>query len=104
MPIRTRLLFSAVQIAVTFATVPALAQAAAPPDLQARFEAANTTHDGRLTLAQAQAGHMRGVARDFAAIDAQNKGYVTVDDLRAYHRGQRAARAASANPTDGVPR
>ena len=59
--------------------------------LQARFDAANTTHDGHLTEAQAQAG-MPAVARNFAAIDTQNRGYVTIDDIRAYNRSRRAAR------------
>ena len=62
--------------------------------LQARFSAANATHDGHLTPAQAQAG-MPTVARNFAAIDTGNKGYVTVDDIRAYNQARRAARTKS---------
>lgn len=79
-------------------------QTSAPPDispgpargrrsLQARFEAANTTHDGHLTLEQAQAG-LPAVARDFARIDTQSKGYVTVDEVRGYNQARRAERAA----------
>ena len=60
-----------------------------------KFEAANTTHDGHLTLQQAQAGHMGGVARNFAAIDTQNKGYVTIDDVQAWRRQMHAARQNS---------
>ncbi len=59
--------------------------------LQARFNGANTSHDGHLTLEQAQAG-MPAVARNFAAIDSGNKGYVTVEDIRAYNQARRAAR------------
>ncbi len=57
-----------------------------------RFQAANTTGDGRLTLAQAQAGQMPMIVRNFAAIDAQHKGYVTMQDIQAYRRQMRAMR------------
>ncbi len=109
---------SVVVVAAAFvvaATAPALAQdapsastppAAAPPaqdaaaaphpgrgqKMMARFAAANTTHDGKLTLAQAQAG-MPMVARYFDQIDVQHHGYVTLDDIRAFWRARRAARA-----------
>lgn len=63
--------------------------------LQARFDAANTTHDGHLTLEQARAGRMVAVARDFAAIDTMQKGYVTVDDIKAHRRAARLARKAA---------
>ena len=42
--------------------------------LQERFDEANVTHDGHLTLEQARS-KMPAVARDFAAIDTDNKGY-----------------------------
>ncbi len=60
-----------------------------------RFDAANTTHDGRLTLAQARAGHINAVARDFSAIDRDRKGYVTMDDIREHAKARRAARRAA---------
>jgi hypothetical protein len=41
-----------------------------------RFNAAS--HDGRLTLQQAQAAHMPWVVQHFDAIDAQQKGYITM--------------------------
>src|SRR5436305_11591397 len=47
--------------------------------LAERFDAANTTHDGKLTLAQARAGRLNAVARDFAQIHKEKKGYVTMD-------------------------
>ncbi len=62
---------------------------------QARFDAANTTHDGHLTLEQARAGRMVAVARDFAAIDTTQKGYVTMDDIKAHRRAVRLARKAA---------
>ncbi|GAC1337813.1 MAG: hypothetical protein NVSMB18_03260 [Acetobacteraceae bacterium] len=60
-----------------------------------RFEAANTTHDGHLTLAQAQAGHMPSVVRDFATIDKDKHGYVTMEDVKAYRAARRAAHRAA---------
>jgi hypothetical protein len=64
-----------------------------------RFNAANITHDGRLTQAQAEAGNMPEVARHFDSIDKQHKGYVTIDDLRAFRQQMRAARAAQRQQT-----
>ncbi len=60
-----------------------------------RFDAANSTHDGHLTLSQARAGHMNAVARDFGAIDKDRKGYVTMDEIREHNKAQRAARKAA---------
>jgi|GEM_PF-1203750 len=73
--------------------------------LRERFEAANTTHDGRLTPEQAQAG-MPFVARHFAEIDRDKKGYVTLDDVREWlrsrpHRTLRARFEAANTAHDG---
>ena len=65
-------------------------------NLRQRFEAANTTHDGRLTRDQAAGGGMPGIARHFDQIDADRKGYVTLQDLRAWAQARRAARAGQA--------
>jgi hypothetical protein len=54
-----------------------------------RFNAANTTHDGRLTLAQAQAGGMPIVVQHFDEIDAQHRGYVTLQDIGAWRQQSR---------------
>jgi hypothetical protein len=75
------------------------AQAPAAPHrtrrtLQERFDAANTTHDGHLTLEQARS-KMPSVARDFAAIDTDHKGYVTIDQIKAHSRAARAAKRAA---------
>ena len=59
-------------------------------DMAARFRMANTTNDGRLTLAQAQAGRMGGVVRHFQQIDRDQKGYVTLQDVRAWHHAMHA--------------
>jgi hypothetical protein len=56
-----------------------------------RFAQANTSHDGHLTLEQAKAGY-QAVARHFPEIDTDGKGYVTLDDIRGWHKAQRAAR------------
>lgn len=67
--------------------------------MQQRFDAANTTHDGKLTLEQARTANMTRVVRNFAAIDPGHQGYVTVADIQAYNRSQRAAhKAAAAKP------
>lgn len=60
--------------------------------LQQRFDTANTTHDGKLTLEQAKAGRMNRVANRFDAIDTGKKGYVTMADITTYNRAQRRAR------------
>ena len=54
-----------------------------------RFEKANVTHDGHLTLEQAKTGY-KSVAKHFSAIDKDKKGYVTQDDIHAYYKAQRA--------------
>lgn len=61
-----------------------------------RFEAANVTHDGKLTRAQAEAGGLDRVVAHFDAIDVRRKGYVTMDDLHSYARARRAAKHGSA--------
>ncbi len=83
------------------ATVPAGSAPAAPTQghrhghtLQERFDTANVTHDGHLTQEQARA-HMPSVARDFADIDKDHKGYVTVDEIRDHSRAVRAAHRAA---------
>lgn len=64
--------------------------------MQDRFDAANTTHDGHLTLEQAHTGRMNSVVRDFAAIDTAKRGYVTLDDIKAHRRAVRQARSTAA--------
>ncbi len=67
-------------------------------NMRQRFEAANVTHDGRLTREQADASGMRGIARNFDQIDVDRKGYVTLQDLRAFAQARRAARAGQPPP------
>jgi hypothetical protein len=51
---------------------------------------ANVTHDGRLTLQQAQSA-MPMVARNFDSIDVEHKGYVTLPEIRAFAAERRTA-------------
>jgi hypothetical protein len=66
--------------------------------LQQRFDQANTTHDGHLTLEQAKAG-MPMVAKHFDAIDKDKKGYVTTEDIHSYASQRRAAHHAGTHHT-----
>lgn len=112
-------------VVLPLCAVPALAQTAAPPATtmtqaaqsaaatpaatapaahrrggwEQHFAAANTSHDGHLTLEQAKGGYIT-VARHFDAIDAGHKGYVTTDDIRAWHKAQRDARHGNATRSD----
>ena len=67
------------------------------------FQEANTTGDGHLT--RDQATKMPAVARDFEAIDKDRKGYVTLEQIRAYRhdmRVQRRAARATTAPRTGA--
>ncbi len=66
--------------------------------LQQRFDQANTSHDGHLTLDQAKAG-LPGVARHFSAIDKDKKGYVTMEEIHAYNTQHRAHHKTAHNTT-----
>jgi hypothetical protein len=57
---------------------------------QAKFDAANTTHDGHLTLAQAKAADLIPVETNFTAIDTKNRGYVTFNDILAWRMDKMA--------------
>jgi hypothetical protein len=106
--IRSATLLAAALLSVS----PVLAQSPAPASPSAttpqpaprhhfedRFNAANVTHDGHLTLAQAQAAHLRFVTAHFAEIDRGNKGFVTLDDVHAYRQQVHAARATKPSTT-----
>jgi hypothetical protein len=71
--------------------------------LPQRFANANVTHDGKLTRDQATAAKWRYVAIHFAAIDPSNKGYVTVDDIRAFARAQHALHRKPSPPPAAAP-
>jgi hypothetical protein len=69
---------------------------------RARFEQANTTHDGRLTMQQAQAAGWQQVVRHFGQIDRDQKGYVTIQDIREFHRERRQERTGGGGPQGGA--
>jgi len=69
---------------------PAGHDAAMMRKFEARFDAANTTHDGRLTLQQAQDANMRAVVKHFGQIDTKHLGYVTFNQLMAWRMDQMA--------------
>lgn len=91
--------------------LPAAAWAADPPAAcppsahsarltwQQRFAAANLAHDGHLTQDEAKAGFPL-LARHFDDVDADHKGYVTVDDIRAWRAMQKAAHRPASPPED----
>ena len=68
-----------------------------------RFQEANTAHDGRLTLEEAKAGY-KTIARHFQEIDTSGKGFVTENDIRAWHALAREKRHADKQPDPLRPR
>jgi hypothetical protein len=67
------------------------------------FDMANVTHDGRLTRDQAQAGGMIHIAQHFDQIDAEHKGYVTKQDIRAWRQAKKAAKQAQMQQQPPAP-
>ncbi len=80
---------------------PAIAEPPGGP-LVAKFRAANVTNDGRLTLQQAEAARMTNIVRHFAAIDRDNKGFVTLQDIHMWRREQHERRMGQA-PSSQYP-
>jgi len=68
------------------------------------FNAADTNHDGKLSLEEAKAG-MPMLARNFDQIDTEHTGGVTLEQLKAYmkaHQGQGHRRGGNdANGANG---
>ena len=62
-----------------------------------RFAQADLAHDGHLTLEEAKGGY-RSVAKHFQEIDVDGKGYITANDIRAWHALQKAKRVKAAHP------
>ncbi len=60
----------------------ARAETSRDEQIDERFAAADTNHDGQLTLAEAQAGMPR-VAANFDKIDADKSGTVTLAEIKA---------------------
>jgi hypothetical protein len=95
--------------------VPAFAQSDTPPaaahagrrSAGDHFNDANTTHDGRLTLDQANSGY-KSIAKSFTQIDTGHHGYVTLDDIKAWKAAKKAAKVAAkhaaADAAEGIVR
>jgi hypothetical protein len=64
-----------------------------------RFSQANVAHDGHLTLEEAKGGYAL-VAQHFEDIDADHKGYVTQNDVRAWQVMRRTAHRLTKLPED----
>ena len=63
------------------------------------FADANTTHDGRLTMDQATAGY-KSIAKTFTQIDLNHRGYITLDDIKAWKAAKKAAKLAAKHAED----
>jgi len=61
-------------------------------EILVKFYAANTTHDGHLSMAQAKAAGLTVVADNFDAIDVKKRGYVTFYDIMAWRLDDMAKR------------
>jgi len=54
--------------------------------IEERFKAADANHDGKLTLPEAEKSMPR-IAKNFAKIDKEKKGYVTVEEVKSFAVG-----------------
>ena len=84
---------------------PGQGQGMRPPHMtmSQRFDTANTSNDGRLTLEQAQAAHMGRIVKNFAQIDADRKGYVTKQDIQAWQHGMNQSRQSPGQAPQYTP-
>jgi len=57
-------------------------ESAMDKEIDQRFALADKNKDGKLTLVEAKAGMPR-IASNFSRIDSQNKGYVTLAEIKA---------------------
>jgi len=71
--------------------------------VEQRFEKANTSHDGKLTKAQATAAKWTAVTRAFVAMDKDKKGYLTVDEVKAGLAKKPAAKKPAVAPATAKP-
>lgn len=71
--------------------------------VEQRFEKANTSHDGKLTKAQAMAAKWTNVTRDFVAMDKDKKGYVTIDEVKAAAAKKPAVKKPAPAPATPKP-
>ena len=65
--------------------------------VEAHFAAANTTHDGHLTKVQAEQSDWTRVAKHFDEIDADHRGWISVEQIHAFNRTHRGHRKATSS-------
>jgi hypothetical protein len=66
---------------------------------QQHFAQANLAHDGHLTLEEAKGGYP-SLVKNFEDIDVDHHGYITENDIRAWHAMRAAARRLAKRPED----
>jgi hypothetical protein len=76
------IIFSAAVIGATISAHAQSQMSVRDKEIIERFKAADKTQDGKLTLAEAQAGMPR-IAEHFSYIDSQGRGYVTLNQILA---------------------
>ena len=64
--------------------------------LSEHFQAANTSHDGKLTPAQARQAEWTRVANHFDEIDTDHLGFITEAQIHAYNMSRRHGRKPAA--------
>ena len=64
--------------------------------VEAHFDAANTSHDGHLTKAQAEQSGWGRVSKHFDEIDTDHKGWITVDQIHGFNKSHRKHRKDAA--------
>jgi len=79
LPLHLKTLAAAFSLALVW---PVGAETSRDEQIDERFAAADTNHDGQLTLAEAEAGMPR-VAANFDKIDADKSGTVTLAEIKA---------------------
>lgn len=86
---RSKLFASVLTLTFALAATAGAARADADKDakrnqeLEEKFKAADKDNDGKLTLAEAKAGMPR-IAKGFAKIDTEKKGYLTLEQIKTF--------------------
>lgn len=65
--------------------------------VEVHFAAANTTHDGHLTKAQAEQSDWTRVVKHFDEIDTDHKGWISVEQIHVFNRTHRGHRKATSS-------
>ena len=76
------IIFSTAVIGTTISTHAQSQMSARDKEIVEKFKVADKNQDGKLTLAEAQAGMPR-IAEHFSYIDSQGRGYVTLNQILA---------------------